>query len=89
MADPKSTAVLNAQQPPTPEAGRPQLMSDILPLPPRFAGRIGGTYLDSEPDMISAPSAPAGAPNVLLILLDDVGFGQTSTFGGPVVWNRL
>ena len=30
------------------------------------------------------PAAPAGAPNVLLILLDDVGFGHTSTFGGPV-----
>jgi hypothetical protein len=29
------------------------------------------------------PTAPAGAPNVLLVLLDDVGFGQTSTFGGP------
>jgi arylsulfatase len=85
MADSKSTATLTAQQPPAPEAGRPQLISDILPLPPpRFAGRIGSTYLDSEPDSISAASAPAGAPNVLLILLDDVGFGQTSTFGGPV-----
>ena len=29
-------------------------------------------------------TAPEGAPNVLLVLLDDVGFGQTSTFGGPV-----
>jgi arylsulfatase A-like enzyme len=28
--------------------------------------------------------APKGAPNVLLILLDDVGFGMCSTFGGPV-----
>src|SRR5262249_57434775 len=27
--------------------------------------------------------APAGAPNILLVLLDDVGFGATSTFGGP------
>jgi arylsulfatase A-like enzyme len=30
------------------------------------------------------PSAPAGAPNVLLIMTDDVGFSATSTFGGPV-----
>jgi len=61
------------------------LLSDILPLPdPRFKGRIGSTYADSEADIISLPTAPAGAPNVLLILLDDVGFGQTSTFGGPV-----
>ena len=28
--------------------------------------------------------APKGVPNVLVILLDDVGFGHTSTFGGPV-----
>ena len=60
------------------------LLSDILPLPdPRFRGRIGNTYQDSEADVISLPTAPAGAPNVLLVLLDDVGFGQTSTFGGP------
>jgi arylsulfatase A-like enzyme len=30
------------------------------------------------------PSAPPGAPNVLLVLLDDVGFGHAKTFGGPV-----
>jgi len=30
------------------------------------------------------PQAPAGAPNVLLIMTDDVGFGAASTFGGPV-----
>jgi arylsulfatase A-like enzyme len=60
------------------------LLSDILPLPePRFHGRIGNTYADSEADILSVPTAPAGAPNVLAILLDDVGFGQTSTFGGP------
>lgn len=28
--------------------------------------------------------APAGAPNVLIVLIDDFGFGQSSTFGGPV-----
>ncbi len=28
--------------------------------------------------------APAGAPNVLIILIDDLGFGATSTFGGPI-----
>jgi arylsulfatase len=30
------------------------------------------------------PMAPAGAPNVLLIMTDDVGFGAASTFGGPI-----
>ncbi|HET6363506.1 MAG TPA: sulfatase-like hydrolase/transferase, partial [Nitrospirota bacterium] len=28
--------------------------------------------------------APAGAPNVLIILIDDMGFGQSSAFGGPL-----
>lgn len=32
----------------------------------------------------AADSPPAGAPNVLLVLLDDVGFGATSSFGGPI-----
>jgi Sulfatase len=59
-------------------------VSDILPLAtPRFRGRVGNTYVDSEAEVIALPTAPAGAPNVLLVLLDDVGFGQTSTFGGP------
>jgi arylsulfatase len=30
------------------------------------------------------PKAPAGAPNVVVILIDDVGFGATSAFGGPI-----
>jgi arylsulfatase len=59
-------------------------VSDILPLAtPRFQGRVGNTYIDSEAEIIALPTAPAGAPNVLLVVLDDVGFGQTSTFGGP------
>ena len=39
---------------------------------------------DSTPDFPKALEAPAGAPNVLLILTDDVGFGASSTFGGPI-----
>src|SRR5262245_60231134 len=67
------------------ERQQPTLLSDNLPLPePKFRGRIGSSYTDSKPDIISLPTAPTGAPNVLLVLLDDVGFGQTSAFGGPV-----
>lgn len=49
-----------------------------------FEGKIGTTYKDSKSDWQEPPSAPEGAPNVLVILLDDVGFGQTSTFGGLI-----
>jgi len=28
--------------------------------------------------------APAGSPNVLIVLIDDMGFGQSSVFGGPI-----
>lgn len=56
-----------------------------LPKPdPEFKGKIGQTYKDSTPDFPAPVKAPPGSPNVLLILLDDVGFGMTSTFGGPV-----
>jgi len=51
---------------------------------PEFHGKIGKTFEDSEPDFPQPLKAPEGAPNVLLILLDDVGFGQPGTFGGPV-----
>ncbi|MFB6276356.1 MAG: sulfatase-like hydrolase/transferase [Halothece sp.] len=56
-----------------------------LPKPdPVFKGRVGKTYKDSVPSYPKPVKAPEGDPNVLLILLDDVGFGMTSTFGGPV-----
>lgn len=56
-----------------------------LPLSaPPFAGRIGDTAADSAPDRPFIPRPPPGAPNVLVILLDDVGFAQFGTFGGAV-----
>lgn len=57
----------------------------VLPLPaPKFEGVIGKTYKESNEAWPKLPTPPAGAPNVVVILLDDVGFGQVSTFGGPV-----
>ena len=57
-----------------------------LPRPDfRFKGEVGRTYQDSDPatfPQIVRP--PQGAPNIVLILLDDVGFGQFSVFGGGV-----
>jgi arylsulfatase A-like enzyme len=58
---------------------------NVLPMPePAFSGKIGRTVKDSTPDFPKGLEAPAGAPNILLILTDDVGFGATSTFGGPI-----
>jgi arylsulfatase len=58
-----------------------------LPIPDRtFAGTAGRTLKDSMADwaMIPGPQAPEAAPNVLLVLIDDAGFGAPDTFGGPV-----
>jgi arylsulfatase A-like enzyme len=57
-----------------------------LPRPDfHFSGNVGRTILDSDPPQFPHPvKAPAGAPNVVLILLDDTGFGQYATFGGGV-----
>jgi arylsulfatase len=58
---------------------------EVLPRPEQpFNGRIGRTVKDSTPDFPKGIEAPKGAPNVLLILTDDVGFGASSTFGGPI-----
>ncbi|MGA8172334.1 MAG: arylsulfatase [Methylocystis sp.] len=56
-----------------------------LPKPtPPFKGKIGKTFKDSVPDFPQPIRAPKGAPNVVIVLLDDVGFGQPGTFGGPI-----
>ena len=49
-----------------------------------FAGVINPLARDSTPARPAITNPPAGAPNVVVVLLDDVGFGTASTFGGPV-----
>ncbi len=58
----------------------------VLPRPDfEFKGKVGQTYMDSDAPQFPQPvKAPKGAPNVVLILLDDTGFGQYSTFGGGI-----
>jgi arylsulfatase len=57
----------------------------ILPFPdPEFHGKIDSNASTSQSDFPKEIGAPPGAPNVLLILTDDVGFGASSTFGGPI-----
>ncbi len=58
----------------------------VLPIPDRaYSGPVA--YDAQDPDAAVAPIAPlrppSGAPNVLIVLLDDVGFGAGSVFGGP------
>lgn len=66
-------------------AASEDLNRNVLPIPDQpFKGEIGLRPADSTKDFPQEPSAPKGAPNVLLILTDDVGFGASSAFGGPV-----
>jgi arylsulfatase A-like enzyme len=63
----------------------------VLPIPHRPG--VGLTTFDAkDPDTSFPPieplTPPAGAPNVLIVLLDDVGFGATSAFGGPCATPR-
>lgn len=75
---------------------QPSSAQSLAPPPPQgsltlprpdfhFRGEVGRTYQDSDPatfPQIVRP--PKGAPNIVLIMLDDVGFGQFSVFGGGV-----
>jgi arylsulfatase len=54
------------------------------PTPADFPGRIGRTLADSKEVWPQNPKAPEGAPNVVWVLLDDVGFGASSAFGGLI-----
>jgi len=49
-----------------------------------FKGKIDKTYANSKEDWPMRPKAPAGAPNVLIILLDDVGFAQVGAYGSLI-----
>ena len=70
-----------------PAMPEPTLSRAVLPIPePQHVGLT--TYDAKDPDTKFPPIEPLrppdGAPNVLIVLLDDVGFGASSAFGGPV-----
>jgi arylsulfatase A-like enzyme len=67
-------------------AALPSRAQDSLPRPEQtFQGTIGRTTSETAPPQWPKPiEPPKGAPNVLVILTDDVGFGASSTFGGPI-----
>lgn len=56
-----------------------------LPFPdPVFKGVIKKTAKESTPDFPKAVTPPKNAPNILLIITDDVGYGASSPFGGLI-----
>src|SRR5262249_61520790 len=56
-----------------------------LPPPPaRFGGTIGMDANDSKPYWPPTVVPPKGAPNILLIMTDDQGYGVSGTFGGVI-----
>jgi arylsulfatase A-like enzyme len=62
----------------------------VLPQPIEpFKGKIAERGKDSTAAFPTLIAAPKGAPNVLLVLLDDVGFGASQPFGGPIATPTL
>jgi arylsulfatase len=76
-------AALAAQQPAPAATTKPR---DNVILPPpdfRFQGTVGRTIAESDPPQFPRMvRPPAGAPNIVIIIIDDVGYGQFGTFGG-------
>jgi arylsulfatase A-like enzyme len=56
----------------------------LPPPPPRFGGEIGLDAKDSKPYWPPQVVPPKGAPNILLIMTDDAGYGVSGTFGGVI-----
>jgi len=78
-------AALAAQQTaPAPATTAKPRDNAVLPPPDfRFQGNVGRTIAESDaPQFPQMVRPPAGAPNVVIILIDDVGYGQFGTFGG-------
>ena len=57
----------------------------VLPIPePQYTHSTVLDVRNATPPPRFEVKAPAGAPNVLIVLIDDMGFGQSSAFGGPI-----
>jgi arylsulfatase len=81
-------ALIAASSPAQPAADK--LDRTVLPIPaPKRP-----VYTEIDARKVKTPphfevKAPAGAPNVVIVLIDDLGFGATSTFGGPIATPTL
>ena len=59
----------------------------VLPIPDKTFGGVSGHTIDesvSDWSIVAGPKAPEEAPNVLIVLIDDAGFGGPDTFGGGI-----
>src|SRR5258708_9066075 len=70
-----------------PPADAQQIDRTQLPIPDRqykYPGKVPLDARDAKFPPIKLLRPPTGAPNVVVILLDDIGFGAPSTFGGGI-----
>jgi arylsulfatase len=82
-----AAACSSSQAPPPekPAAGPAAMDRTVLPIPE--PSRPAGTEIDARnvtPPPRFEVKAPRSAPNVVIVLIDDMGFGVPSAFGGPV-----
>ena len=81
-------APVGAQQttgvPGSPEATTTIPGNQLPAPPPPFRGKIERNAAQSTPYWPARIVPPKGAPNILLIMTDDTGFGVSSTFGGVI-----
>ncbi len=76
---PQVTGVLGSPEATTTIDGK-----QLPPPPPKFGGKIERNAAQSKPWWPPQVEPPKGAPNILLIMTDDVGFAAPSTFGGVI-----
>ena len=71
---------------PSNDAGEKQNRAVLPPSSTEFKGKIEKNYRDSTPDWKPALplNAPKEAPNIIMVVLDDVGYGHLGCYGGPI-----
>jgi arylsulfatase len=88
VGEPAAGGKAPATAPPGSPAATRSPRSQYLPFPTfpqtKFGGKIGINADDSKPFWPAKVRPPKGAPNVLLVMTDDCGFGAPSTFGGVI-----
>src|SRR3974377_65477 len=79
-----ATEIQTAGAPGSPGATTTISGQQLPPPDPKFGGEIRDNALQSKPWWAPRIVPPKGAPNVLLIMTDDSGFGVPGTFGGVI-----